>query len=37
MALLLAGLVADGETLIEDAWQIERGYENLKEKLKQLM
>lgn len=37
MALLLAGLVADGETLIEDAWQIERGYENLKEKLNQLM
>lgn len=37
MALLLAGLVADGETLIEDAWQIERGYENLNEKLKQLM
>lgn len=37
MALLLAGLVADGETVIKDAWQIERGYENLKEKLNQLM
>ena len=37
MALLLAGLVAEGETLIEDTWQIERGYENLKEKLKHLM
>ncbi len=37
MALLLAGLVADGETIVEDAWQIERGYENLKEKLKHLM
>lgn len=36
MAFLLAGLVADGETVIEDAWQIERGYENLKEKLIQL-
>jgi len=36
MALLLAGLVADGETRIEDAWQIERGYENLKEKLDKL-
>jgi len=36
MALLLAGLVADGETLIEDAWQIERGYEYLKEKLSDL-
>lgn len=37
MALLLAGLVAEGETIIEDAWQIERGYENLSVKLKQLM
>lgn len=37
MALLLAGLVADGETIIEDAWQIERGYENLSGKLTKLM
>ncbi len=37
IALVLAGLVADGETLIEDAWQIERGYENLKEKLRKLI
>lgn len=37
MALLLAGLVADGETIIEDAWQIERGYESLKEKLDKLI
>lgn len=37
MALLLAGLVADGETIIEDAWQIERGYENLKNKLQHLL
>lgn len=37
MALLLAGLVADGETIIEDAWQIERGYENLEVKLKSLI
>lgn len=36
MALLLSGLVADGETEIEDAWQIERGYENLIEKLENL-
>lgn len=36
MSLLLAGLVSEGETIIEDAWQIERGYENLYEKLKQL-
>lgn len=33
VALLLAGLTAEGETIIENAWQIERGYENLKEKL----
>lgn len=37
MALVLAGLVAEGETTIEDAWQIERGYENLKEKLNHLI
>lgn len=36
MALILAGLVAEGETIIEDAWQIERGYENLNEKLNNL-
>ncbi len=33
IALLLAGLTAEGETVIENAWQIERGYENLMEKL----
>lgn len=37
MALLLAGLVADGETTIEDSWQIERGYENLNVKLNHLL
>ena len=36
ISLLLAGLVADGETTIEDAWQIERGYENLQSKLRDL-
>ena len=36
MALLLAGLVANGETIIEDAWQIERGYENIQQKLESL-
>ena len=36
MALLLAGLIADGETIIEDAWQITRGYEDLDSKLKSL-
>ena len=37
IALLLAGLTAEGETIIEDAWQIERGYENLTEKLSKLI
>jgi UDP-N-acetylglucosamine 1-carboxyvinyltransferase len=36
IALLLAGLTADGETIIENAWQIERGYEDLDQKLKLL-
>lgn len=36
MALILAGLVSEGETIIEDAWQISRGYENISEKLKSL-
>ncbi len=36
IALLLAGLTADGETEIEDSWQIARGYEHIETKLKQL-
>jgi UDP-N-acetylglucosamine 1-carboxyvinyltransferase len=36
IALLLAGMTAEGETEIEDAWQIGRGYENLQSKLKGL-
>jgi len=36
IALLLAGMTADGITEIEDSWQIERGYENLESKLKGL-
>jgi len=36
IALLLAGLVAEGETTIHNAWQIERGYEDLSNKLKKL-
>lgn len=36
ISLLLAGLAAEGETIIEDAWQIGRGYENLNAKLKRL-
>lgn len=33
IALLLAGFTADGETIIENSWQIHRGYENLQSKL----
>lgn len=36
IALTLAGLSADGETIITDAWQIGRGYVNLITKLKSL-
>jgi UDP-N-acetylglucosamine 1-carboxyvinyltransferase len=36
ISLLLAGLTAEGETNIEDSWQIRRGYEHLDEKLKGL-
>ncbi len=36
IALLLAGLIAEETTTINDAWMIERGYENLEKKLKNL-
>jgi len=36
IALLLAGLCAEGSTIIEDAWQIERGYDRLCDKLSSL-
>jgi len=36
IALLLAGLTAEEETIIENSWQIHRGYENLGQKLKSL-
>lgn len=36
ISLLLAGMTAEGETEIEDAWQISRGYEFLQEKLEKL-
>lgn len=32
-ALMLAGMIADGETVISDAWQIGRGYNELVSKL----
>ena len=35
-ALALCGLVAEGETIVEDAWQIERGYNNFIMKLNNL-
>ena len=35
-ALALAGLVAEGETVIEDAWQIHRGYNRFHEKMSDL-
>ena len=35
-ALTLCGLIADGETIIEDAWQINRGYDGFIKKLKKL-
>lgn len=36
VALTLAGLVADGETVVHDAWQIERGYDRFVSKLRAL-
>jgi UDP-N-acetylglucosamine 1-carboxyvinyltransferase len=36
-ALALCGLIAEGETVIEDAWQIHRGYNNFEEKLQKLL
>lgn len=36
IALLLAGLTAEGETVIENSWQINRGYENIIKKLSNL-
>lgn len=36
MALLIAGLCAEGETIIDNIYQIERGYENIVLRLKSL-
>lgn len=36
IALTLCGLIADGETVITDSWQIGRGYVNLVDKLRNL-
>lgn len=35
-ALALCGLVAEGETVIEDAWQIDRGYDGFVGKMRRL-
>lgn len=35
-SLVLAGLVADGETVVDRIYHIDRGYENIEEKLQQL-
>ena len=35
-AMLIAALIAEGETSIEDIRHIERGYENVEEKLRSL-
>ena len=34
--LIIAGLVADGETLVDRIYHLDRGYEKLGEKLSQL-
>jgi UDP-N-acetylglucosamine 1-carboxyvinyltransferase len=36
MALIIAGLVASGETIVENAYVVERGYERLAERLRAL-
>jgi UDP-N-acetylglucosamine 1-carboxyvinyltransferase len=36
IALLLAGMTSDEQVIIEDDWQIYRGYENLSQKLENL-
>ena len=36
MALLLAGMVAEGSTTVTSAWQIERGYNKLDQKLRSI-
>jgi UDP-N-acetylglucosamine 1-carboxyvinyltransferase len=35
-ALVIAGLVADGSTLVKRIYHLDRGYENIDAKLKQL-
>jgi UDP-N-acetylglucosamine 1-carboxyvinyltransferase len=35
-SLVLAGLVGDGETVVDRIYHIDRGYERIEEKLQQL-
>ena len=35
-SLVLAGLAADGETLVDRVYHVDRGYERIEEKLRQL-
>jgi len=36
MALIIAGLCAQGETIIDNIYQIERGYEDIVSRLKNI-
>lgn len=36
MALLIAALVADGQSIVQNIWQIHRGYERIDERLRAL-
>ena len=35
-SLIIAGLIASGETVINDTYQIDRGYEKIEERLQRL-
>ncbi|MEX0877934.1 MAG: UDP-N-acetylglucosamine 1-carboxyvinyltransferase [Candidatus Spechtbacterales bacterium] len=36
MSLIIAGLIAEGETILENAYQVDRGYERIEERLRSL-
>jgi UDP-N-acetylglucosamine 1-carboxyvinyltransferase len=35
-SLIIAGLIAEGQTIIRDIYQVDRGYERIEERLKKL-
>jgi UDP-N-acetylglucosamine 1-carboxyvinyltransferase len=35
-SLIVAGLIAEGKTIIRDIYQVDRGYERIEERLKKL-